>query len=377
MGRRTAPTTRMAAAQEHAAARAIVPESTAAFACTPLQSAPEYKRPTWWPSEGDEHLISVAADAFDGDWEWVQSPRQRPGERAAQRDEESEAAAAGPPVEQESEEEDNAAVVLQNISGQNDLAELYRLACMAPPQCVVQVIGAVCIALGVPPQPSANNRRGSYFTAGRKLLHDSSDLLFRLFSFDASELLADPARRSTLRKAVAPLTVEVVAKKCLSAVGLAQWLHAVVSSADAAERRAVTRRTATAASRSGRRSSSATPAAGSSRPRRAGAHYGLQNGPPWCAWEEGDGVAHDDDDEKGQASENSRAMMMPKTSDDYCGWAVDGVSAGRRQPPKRYSAIDAKAVARQNQAEVLAVNVPTVSVSRADYPRHPPSADPR
>lgn len=350
MGRRAAPSQRVVAVQEHAASRAIVPESALPFGGPSLPGAPEYKAPAWWPDDGEEYLISVAADTFDGDWEWVQSPRQQlssPDSHPARQDSESEA---GSPAE-------SASLDLDKLG--NDLAELYAIVCKTPPQCVKQVLAAVCIALCVSPQQSAGNRRGSYFAAGRELLHDSSNLLLRLSTFDPEELLADTARRRALEDAVGKISVSRVRMAACSAAGLAQWVHNAVSRVGAAEQRAVARRTTAATSRT---EYSGLPGAGGAAGvavschtrTNVGAHYGLQRGPPWSPW----------DDETSDPEHH----RLRKTSEDYCGWDVDGAPIGRRQPPKRYSASDAKAAARQAQAELLGVDVPTISVSQAVRP---------
>lgn len=303
----------------------------------------------------DRFLISVAADTFDGDWEWVQSPKmpaqpRSPSSEVAGQNRGSEASVA----------KDSLAMFLENVSGENDLAELYRIACKAPPAKVKQLLAAICVALRVPPQPSANNRRGSYFAAGRALLHDSTDLLFRLSTFSPEELLADAERRRKIKKAIEALSVPSVQAVCRSAAGLAQWLHAIDARTDAAEQRATALRTNTAASCTGHTKllgpgSCSEPAGGIVRTRHAGAHYGLENGPPWSPW----------DDETSDIGK----PRLHRTSDDFCGWAIDAPT-GRRQPPARYSIREAKNAARQAQTEVLGVDVPVISVSRVvrEYP---------
>ena len=294
----------------------------------------------------------MAADTFDGDWEWVQSPKmpaqpRSPSSAVAGEDHESETTVT----------KENLALHLENVSGENDLAELYRITCKAPPAKVKKLLAAVCIALRVPPQPSANNRRGSYFAAGRALLHDSTDLLFRLSTFNPEELLADAERRSQIKKAIEALSVPSVRAVCRSAAGLAQWLHTIDAHTDAAEQRATALRTNTAASRTGHTKllGPGDPPGGIVRTRHAGAHYGLDNGPPWSPW----------DDETSDIEE----PRLHRTSDDYCGWAIDA-PVGRRQPPARYNVREAKNAARQTQTEVLGVDVPAISLSRAvrDHP---------
>lgn len=61
MGRRAAPSQRMAAAQAHAASRAIVPESALPFGGAVLPSAPKYAAPAWWPDEGEEYILRAVS----------------------------------------------------------------------------------------------------------------------------------------------------------------------------------------------------------------------------------------------------------------------------------------------------------------------------
>lgn len=250
-------------------------------------------------------MISSTADAFDADWEWVMSPRKEMFEQRLQPGEFPQLDPADPElydaedVDGEAVPEgltrsvsrDSAVVYLENMSGQNDVAELYQVVTRHPPQAVTQLLEGVCIALNVPPAPSASNRRGSYFAAGRKLLHDSSDLLFRLFTFDAEDLLADPRRRRALEKIVRALSVEKVAKVCYAAVGLTQWLHAVVANTDAAEAAAVIRRTKPQTLVAYSSEPPAAAGAAAARPRHAGPHHGLGPTPwlvstsnPYCSW---------------------------------------------------------------------------------------------
>jgi hypothetical protein len=296
----------------------------------------------------DRYLISVAADTFDGDWEWVQSPKKPPLPRSS----DSEMPAGQDSEPEASAPQETLTLFLENVSGENDLAELYRITCKAPPAKVNMLLAAVCVALRVPPQPSASNHRGSYFAAGRALLRDSTDLLFRLSSFNPEELLVDGERRRKIKKAIKSLSVPSVKKVCSSAGGLAQWLHTIDARTDAAEQRATALRTNAAASRSGHTKlpGPGDTAAGNARTRHAGAHYGLESGPPWSPWDD-------------ETSDTGKSRLH-KTSDDYCGWAID-TPAGRRQPPARYSVSGAKDAARQTQTEVLGVDVPAISVSRA------------
>ena len=345
-GRRAPASPSMRTAQKHAISRSVVPTADAPTSGSAATAArrghrdDKWRRPTWWPDSAAAPPQTANDAAFDGDWEWVPSPKPAAAARPA-----------GAPAEELA-----LPIHLTNTSGHNDLSELARLA--KPPAGAYAVLGAVCMALQIKPVRRRGDgvrtkARDDYMPAARKLLADSTDLLFRLATFDVRALAADPARRFQLERAVRKCSPEVVAKCCAAAVGLAEWLQAVCASAAALELQQVTRRPPTAA---GYESQHTAP--------HVGVRTGIAPAPgpsatPWAAWP--------------AEGESAASMTMERTSDDFCGWKVEPGVAGRKKPERLSSAEEATRVAQQNLRDSQRrVERTGDSVARSDFVWHQP-----